>query len=83
MTATTTKTCGWRCGDTTENHKHYAVLVRDLDKGKLLGRLSSDGSVTNRNIFAVVLSKARATEIAEEISNSTEFGNLSAKAILF
>lgn len=73
------KTCSWLCGDPNPGHKHYAVVVRD--SGHLLGRLTSDGSVTNRNLFAVVLSKARAEQIAAEINEQND--DLTAKAILF
>lgn len=71
--------CGWNCGDETENHSHYAVLVRE-NSGKLLGRLCPDGTTTNRNIFAAILSKATAEEVAEEITNA---GDYKAKAIKF
>lgn len=78
--ATNTNTCGWNCGDTTENHHHYAVLARDAATGKLLGRLTPDGCTTTRNLYAAILSKAKAEAIAKEI---TERGEFTAKAIKF
>lgn len=85
MTATDTpvKGCPWRCGDDEPAHKHYAVLVRE--NGKLLGRLTPEGGATSRNIFAMILSKARATEIAGEINagTNTEIDGLTAKVIPF
>lgn len=57
----------------------FAVLVRDLN-GKLLGRLTPDGYVTKRNIFAVMLHKEKAEEIAAEINEAGEF---TAKVIRF
>lgn len=58
--------CGYKCGDKTRNHGHYTVIVRERT-GKLLGRLTSDGRTTDRKLFAAVMSKARATEVAEDI----------------
>lgn len=71
-------TCGWRCGDSTPGHRHFAVVVRE--NGKLLGRLSPDGTTTTRNIFAAVLSKATAESVAAEIS---ELPGLTAKVAAF
>lgn len=73
-----TSTCFW-CKDENPEHIHYAVLCRDKD-GKLLGRLGSDGYAVKRNIFALILGKARAEEIAAEINEAGEF---TAKAIKF
>lgn len=67
------------CGDTAPEHKHYAVLIRE--NGKLLGRLGSRGTVTNRNIRAVILGKARAEQIAAEINEQDD--DLTAKVIPF
>lgn len=58
--------CGWRCGDHSTGHSHYAVLIRE--GGKLLGRLTPDGTATNRKIFAAVMSYDRATTIAQGIN---------------
>lgn len=69
--------CGW-CEDQEEGHTHYAVLVRE--NGKLLGRLTPEGGATNRNIFAAILSKARAEEVAKDINAEGQF---EAKAIKF
>lgn len=71
--------CGWNCGDETEGHKHYAVVCRDKS-GKLLGRLTPEGTATNRKLFASILSKARAEEIAAKINADGEFA---AKVVLF
>lgn len=78
-TETTTTACGWRCGDEAPDHKHYAVLVRELN-GKLLGRLTPDGTATNRNIYASVFSKARAEDISQQINAA---GDFKAKAVKF
>lgn len=73
--------CGWKCGDETPEHEHYAVLVRE--NGKLLGRLTPEGTTTSRNIYASVLSKARAEVIAADINDSPMFDGLTAKVIPF
>lgn len=75
--------CIWRCGDQTPDHKHYAVLVRH--HGKLLGRLAPGGTTTNRNIYACVLSAAKADEIAADINsgNNNLIDGLTAKVIPF
>lgn len=70
--------CIW-CKTPGTNHKHFAVLCRDLD-GKLLGRLDNEGGATNRKLFALVLSEARATKIADKINADGEF---TAKVIPF
>ena len=70
--------CGWRCGDETPDHKHYAVSVRE--NGKLLGRLTPDGTATNRNVFAAIMGHARAEKIAGEINES---GTFTARVIPF
>lgn len=53
--------------------KHYAIIVRDAKTGKLLGRLCPDGTATNRVIFAAMLSKNQAEEIAADINAGNEF----------
>lgn len=75
----TVNTCGWRCGDPTPGHTHWAVVVRETS-GKLLGRLTPEGTTTNRNLFAWVMSRAKAEQVAESINNNGEFV---AKAIRF
>lgn len=70
--------CFWRCGDDTVGHRHYAVVVRE--NGKLLGRLCPDGTATNRKLYAAILSRSRAEQVAEEINQAGEF---SAHAIPF
>lgn len=76
------RTCGWNCGDPTADHKHFAVLVRR--DGKLLGRLARNGTTTNRNLFAVIYSKAKASEIAGQINGGHGLvSGLSAKVIPF
>lgn len=72
MTTLEAKTCGWRCGDPAPEHKHFTVIVRD-ESNKLLGRVTPDGYATNRKLFAAVLSKARAEEIASEINAGGTF----------
>ncbi|MBF6213148.1 hypothetical protein IU469_30870 [Nocardia puris] len=76
---TGSRECPWRCGQTAEGHRHYAVLCRDLD-GRLLGRLTPDGSATTRNVHAAILSKDTATRIARNI---TAMGAFTARAIPF
>ena len=73
-----TSLCGWRCGDTKHNHKHFTVIVRE--KGKLLGRLTPEGGTTNRRIYAAVLSEARAKQIASEINSDPPFPGVTATA---
>ena len=68
--------CGWRCGDTKHNHKHFTVIVRE--KGALLGRLTPEGYTTNRRIYAAVLSEARAEQIASEINSDPPFPGVTA-----
>ena len=68
--------CGWRCGDTEPEHKHFTVIARE--NGKLLGRLTPDGYTTNRRIYAAVLSKARAEQIASEINSDPPFPGVTA-----
>lgn len=66
------KTCGWRCGDTTPDHQHYTVIIRDKS-GKLVGRLCPDGTATNRVIYAAILSRATADQVAQQINARGEF----------
>lgn len=73
-------TCGWKCGDPTPEHKHFAVLVRE--NGVLLGRLTPDGTATNRRIFACLFSQARAAKVAQEINDDTS-NAFAAKVIPF
>lgn len=72
------KPCFWGCGDHSTGHKHYSVLVRE--DGRLLGRLTPDGTATNRKIYAAVMSYGRAMLIAHEIN---EGGVFTAKVIPF
>ena len=53
--------------------QHYTVIVRDAKNGKLLGRLCPDGTATNRVIYAAMLSKNQAEEIAADINAGGEF----------
>lgn len=78
-TATQEQVCGWRCGDTRPDHKHYAVLC--YENGKQIGRLTPQGGVTTRKIFASIFSEARATAIAAEIT--ADDSPFTAKAIKF
>ena len=55
----------------TQNH--YTVIVRDAKTGKLLGRLCPDGTATNRVIYAAMLGKNQAEEIAADINAGGEF----------
>jgi hypothetical protein len=70
--------CGWKCGDETPDHKHFAVSIRE--NGKLLGRLAPDGSATKRNIYAAILSESRAQKVTQEIN---EIPHFQAKVIPF
>jgi hypothetical protein len=67
------KICGWKCGDNTQGHNHYTVIVRE--NGKLLGRLTPDGKTVNRKVHAAILSKVKADQIASQINadKSTAF----------
>lgn len=53
--------------------KYYTVIVRDAKNGKLLGRLCPDGTATNRVIYAAMLGKDQADQIAAEINAGDEF----------
>lgn len=64
----------------------FAVLVRS--NGKLLGRLTPEGGVTNRVIYAAMLDKNQAEQVAEEINSGVNLddeapSNLTAKIIKF
>jgi hypothetical protein len=59
------------CGDTTPDHRHYTVIVRE--DGKLLGRLCPDGTATNRKVHAAVLSRAKADQVAQAINDAGAF----------
>lgn len=78
---TTKFECGWRCGDDDPKHVHYAVLLRE--KGKLLGRLTPNGGAARNTIYAAILSKARAEEVADEINAKPMIEGLTAKVIPF
>ena len=71
-----TSLCGWSCGDSEPEHKHFTVIVRE--NGTLLGRLTPEGYTTNRRIYAAVLSKARAEQIASEINSDPPFPGVTA-----
>lgn len=62
--------CFW-CRDTTPNHRHYTVLC--YKNGKCVGRLGADGYAVTRKIFALVLNRERADEIAAEINADGQF----------
>lgn len=74
--------CAW-CDDTRENHKHYAVSVRE--NGKRIGRLTPDGTCNRLNIYAAVMSEAKAFDIAKDINaqGGNTFEGLHATPILF
>lgn len=61
--------------NTMTEHKQqwYAIVCRDAKTNQLLGRLTPEGHTTNRNIYAMMLPKQRAEEIAEEINQDGEF----------
>lgn len=81
-TSTDTATCFWKCGDQAEGHTHYGVLVRDAKTNKLLGRLTPSGHTNHLTVYAMVLSKSRAEEIATEI-NTKSGDEFIAKAVKF
>lgn len=56
-----------------QQQQHYTVIVRDAKTKKLLGRLCPDGTATNRVIYAAMLGKSQAEEIAAEINAGDEF----------
>ena len=54
--------------------QHYTIIVRDAKNGKLLGRLTPEGTATKRVIYAAMLgSKEQADQIAAEINAGDEF----------
>jgi hypothetical protein len=69
-------TCGM-CG-AGGDHTHYAVVV--YDNGDELGRLAPDGTTTNDKFRSAVLTKSRATAIADESNTSA---TLSAQVVPF
>lgn len=71
--ATETRVCFF-CRDTEPNHRHYTVMV--YENGRCLGRLDPSGYTTNRKVFAWILGRQRADEVAAEINAA---GELSAK----
>lgn len=75
-----TATCFY-CKETDPGHGHFAVLVRE--NGRLLGRLTPKGGVTNRNIFAWILNRSRADEITAQINAGDAGGEFTAKTIPF
>lgn len=68
--------CGM-CG-ATGDHQHYAVVI--YDDGDELGRLTPDGTTSTDKVRSAVLTKSRASGIAEEINTSA---TLSAQAVPF
>lgn len=78
MDTTTEEQVCFFCGDTTPNHKHYTVMC--YENGKCVGRLAPDGYAVTRKLFAAMLRKERAEEIAAEINETTESTGFSAKA---
>ena len=58
---------------TEHKRQWYAIVCRDAKTNQLLGRLTPEGHITNRNIYAMMLPKKRAEEIAEEINQDGEF----------
>lgn len=75
-------TCHWHCGDLTEGHEHWSVLVRE--NGKLLGRMTSDGGTTRNVMYAAPMSLERADKITADINAGNALvPGLTAKAIRF
>lgn len=58
--------CGW-CDDPDPEHGHFAVQV--FEDGRSIGRLGANGYVTTKHLHALVLSKAKAEKLADEINN--------------
>ena len=54
------------------NHK-YTIIIRDAKSNKLLGRLTPEGTATNRVLFAAMFDKDQADEIAADINSGDEF----------
>lgn len=75
-TAAEERTCFF-CQDSTPNHKHYTVMC--YENGKCVGRLAPDGYAVDRKVFAAILRKGRAEQIAAEINETTETTGFSAK----
>lgn len=51
----------------------FTVIVRDAKTNKLLGRLTPEGTATNRVIFAAMFDRDVADDIAAEINAGDEF----------
>lgn len=51
----------------------YTIIVRDAKNNKLLGRLTPEGTATNRVLFAAMFDKDQADEIAADINSGGEF----------
>ena len=79
-TAAEERTCFF-CQDSTPNHKHYTVMC--YEGGKCVGRLAPDGYAVNRKLFAAMLTRDRAEQIAAEINETTAETGFSAKAKRF
>lgn len=65
------QTCGWRCGDVSEGHEHWSVVVRE--NGKLLGRLTPSGTANRLKIYAWVMSRETAERVSSEINAAGEY----------
>lgn len=78
------KPCGWRCGDTEPDHKHYRIIVRE--DGKLLGGLTPDGTTARNRVHQSIVSRATADRVVADINAGRNRGEdatgvLTAKAV--
>lgn len=55
------------------SNQKYTIIVRDAKSNKLLGRLTPEGTATNRVLFAAMFDKDQADEIAADINAGGEF----------
>lgn len=84
-TTTTTRDCGWRCGETTPGHDHFRIIIRE--DGRLIGGLCPDGTTARNVIFQSILSRENADRIAARINagdgrpDDVTIGRLAAKVV--
>jgi hypothetical protein len=67
-------------GNTTGRDGFYSVLVRMPGAATAL-RLRPDGGLTRRRVHAVMLSRARAEQIAAQITADTAHPGVTARAV--
>ena len=60
---------------------YYTVMIRE--NGKLLGRLTPDGTTTRLVIYAAMLSREQATKVAADINKRPMYPGITAKVAKF